>query len=73
MIRTTDVAYTNLIAESAELEKKVEHLEDYLIKARKCEIRDITLPEIHQLEEQAHYMRGYLRCLKSRIASINGF
>lgn len=70
MLRTSDEAYKRLVVEKAELQKKVEALEDFLSKARKAEIKDITLSEIHILEEQLHYMRGYLRLLNERIGSV---
>lgn len=70
MLRTSDEAYKRLVVEKAELQKKVEALEDFLSKARKAEIKDITLQEIHILEEQLHYMRGYLRLLNERIGSV---
>ena len=70
MLRTSDAAYTRLIDEKANLEKKVEAIDSFINKCRKSEIDDITLDEIHLLEEQAHYMRGYLRILKMRISKV---
>lgn len=68
MLRSSDAAYTRLIEEKANLEKKVEAIDSFINKCRKSEIDDITLDEIHLLEEeQAHYMRGYLHILKMRI------
>lgn len=70
MLRTSDAAYTRLIEEKANLEKKVEAIDSFINKCRKSEIDDITLDEIHLLEEQAHYMLGYLRILKMRISKV---
>lgn len=72
MLRTKDEAYLRLITEKADLEQKVEKLEEFLRDARKAEVKDITLEEIHTLEEQSFYMRGYLRVLNTRIASVHG-
>lgn len=72
MLRTSDEAYIRLVSEKAELEKKVEVLEEFLHKARRAEVKDISLEEIHTLEEQSFYMRGYLRVLNTRLASVHG-
>lgn len=68
MLRKSDEAYTRMYKEKCELQIKVDKLENFVILARKGEIADITLSEIHTLEEQLHYMRGYLRILKQRLA-----
>ena len=70
MLRSSDAAYTRLIEEKANLEKKVEAIDSFINKCRKSEIDNITLDEIHLLEEQAHYMHGYLRILKMRISKV---
>jgi len=70
MLRTTDEAYIRMLDEKANLEKKVEAIDSFINRCRKSEIDNITLDEIHLLEEQAHYMRGYLRILKMRISKV---
>ena len=71
MLRKSDEAYTRLYKEKCELQIKVDKLENFVILARKGEVADITLSEIHVLEEQLHYMRGYLRILKQRLAIVS--
>ena len=70
MLRRTDTEYQEIVKEAESLEEKVNKLEEFLIKCRRSEVSDITLPEIHTLEEQLHYMRGYLRTLKYRIEIV---
>ena len=67
MLRKSDEAYTRMYKEKCELQLKVDKLEDFVRKARKGEIPDTSINEIHTLEEQLHYMRGYLRILKQRL------
>ena len=64
-------AYLVLVQEKAILEKKVELLDNFVKSARLGEQKDLTTSELQLLEEQLHYMRGYLRCLNCRIGAIN--
>ena len=68
MMRKSDEEYSRMYREKCELQIK---LEDFVSKARKGEVPDTTLQEIHTLEEQLHYMRGYLRILKQRLAIVS--
>lgn len=70
MLRKTDEAYLRMLEEKANLEKRVETLDNFIKDARESKIDDITLSEIHLLEEQLHYMRGYLRILSTRIFTV---
>lgn len=73
MLKTTDAAYLRLLEEKVFLEQKVDKLDQFVLKARKGELEEavtITLSEIQLLEEQLHYMRGYLRTLNTRIANV---
>ena len=70
MLRTTDAAYTRMLEEKANLQKKVEALAEFIKKARHGEIANIELAEIHLLEEQCFYMNGYLRILNIRISRV---
>ena len=72
MLKSSDLAYFRLIEEKANLAKKVENLEAFVRSARRGENEvDLTLSELQLLEEQLHYMRGYLRCLNARISQVN--
>lgn len=70
MLKKDDDAYKRIAVEAAELKTKVTKLEIFVTRARKGEVDNITLHEIHMLEEQLHYMRGYLRILNQRLASV---
>lgn len=70
MLRKTDEAYLRMLEEKAILEKRVETLDNFIKDARESKIDNITLSEIHLLEEQLHYMRGYLRILSTRIFNV---
>lgn len=71
MLRKSDDAYMRLYKEKMELQSKVDKLESFVHDARRGDIADITLQEIHILEEQLHYMRGYLRILNQRLAIVS--
>lgn len=73
MLRASDPAYLRLIEEKANLEKKVEHLEKFVRTARLGDAPkelELTTSEIELLEEQLHYMRGYLRVLNCRLSNV---
>ena len=71
MLKSSDPAYLRLLEEKATLEKKVEALDSFIKKCRMGEVEAVTsIEEIHLLEEQLHYMRGYLRCISARIAQV---
>lgn len=70
MIKADSPAYLLLVQEKAILEKKTEHLDKFVKSARLGEQEDLTKSELELLEEQLHYMRGYLRCLNCRIGSV---
>ena len=73
MLKTTDDAYIRVLEEKAFLESKVEKLDIFVRAARRGELKDSRLDhsDIELLEEQLHYMRGYLRILNARIARID--
>lgn len=73
MIKVDSPSYLVLIQEKAILEKKVEHLDNFVKSCRLGEQdnQGITKYELELLEEQLHYMRGYLRCLNCRIEQYN--
>lgn len=73
MIKANSPAYLVLVQEKAILEKRVEHLDNFVKSAKLGEQDDqgITKNELELLEEQLHYMRGYLRCLNCRLEHYN--
>ena len=62
-----DLYYLEMVADKANLEKKVESLEADIKKALNGDVKDISIQDVEMLQEQLHYMNGYLRCLKIRI------
>ena len=62
-----DLYYLEMVADKANLEKKVESLEADIKKALNGDVKDISRQDVEMLQEQLHYMNGYLRCLKIRI------
>lgn len=70
MLKITDDAYIRMVNEKANLEKKVEKLDAFIKKALNGEVEDISKPDIELLQEQLHYMNGYLRVLKIRIQRV---
>lgn len=70
MLKKDDDTYKRIEEEASDLKTRVTKLEVFVTRARKGEIENITLHEIHMLEEQLHYMRGYLRILNQRLASV---
>ena len=70
MIKFNSDTYIRLVAEKTNLEKKVENLDDFIKRATKGEVENITKDEIDLLKEQLHYMQGYLRIVKYRIQRV---
>lgn len=73
MLKASDPAYLRMVEEKAALEKKVEALDSFVKTARLGEAPkelNLSTSEIELLEEQLHYMRGYLRVLNQRIANV---
>ena len=67
MLRTTDEAFKRMLVEQEELENKIDKLEEFIKKCRQNKVQNVTLEEIHLLEEQSTYMRGYNAVLQCRI------
>lgn len=67
MITINSDTYLIMVSEKANLEKNVEKLDAFIKKALNGDVEDISKPDIELLQEQLHYMNGYLRCLKIRI------
>lgn len=71
LLKATDDAYKRMIVERVELQKKVEALESFLREGKKGNLDNVTKDDLDLLEEQLHYMNGYLRILGFRIKRIN--
>lgn len=70
MITLNSDTYLRMVSEKANLEKKVEKLEAFIKKALNGDVEDISKADIELLQEQLHYMNGYLRVLKIRIQRV---
>lgn len=70
MLKTSDNAYIRMIAEKADLTKKVEAMNAFIDDATKGNVSGITSAEIDLLKEQKFYMEGYLRVLGIRIYKV---
>ena len=70
MITLNSDTYLRMVSEKANLEKKVEKLDAFIKRALNGEVEDISKPDIELLQEQLHYMNGYLRVLKIRIQRV---
>lgn len=70
MITLNSDVYLRMVSEKANLEKKVEKLDAFIKKALNGDVEDITKSDIELLQEQLHYMNGYLRVLKIRIQRV---
>lgn len=72
MLRTTDEAFKNMKAEQLDLKIKIDKLDNFICRCRKNEVRDVTLDEIHLMEEQRGHMMKYHELLSVRVARIEG-
>ena len=70
MITLNSDVYLRMVSEKANLEKKVEKLDVFIKKALNGDVEDISKQDIELLQEQLHYMNGYLRVLKIRIQRV---
>lgn len=70
MIKLNSDTYLRMVSEKANLEKKVEKLEAFIKKGFNGDVEDISKTDIELLQEQLHYMNGYLRVLKIRIQRV---
>ncbi len=70
MITINSDVYLRMVADKAAIEKKVEKLEAFIKKALNGDVEDISKQDIELLQEQLHYMNGYLRVLKIRIQRV---
>ena len=70
MLTLNSDEYLLMVCEKTNLQKKVEKLDAFIKKALKGDVEDITKSDIELLQEQLHYMNGYLRVLKIRIQRV---
>ena len=72
MMNVIDPAFIRMKTEKDELAHKVKKLEEFTRSARLGELPEnlINHSELQLLEEQLHYMRGYLRVLNARIQRV---
>lgn len=70
MLRANSPAYLVLVQEKAIMEKKTEILDNYVKSILKGEQDDIEAGDLEILQEQLHYMKGYLKCLTYRISRV---
>lgn len=70
MLRTSDEAFKRLVVEQEELQNKIDKLEAFIKKCRQNKIQNVTLDEIHLMEEQLKYMTAYNGVLKCRIGRV---
>lgn len=70
MITLNSDEYLRMVSEKANLEKKVEKLDAFIKRALNGDVEDISKADIELLQEQLHYMNGYLKVLKIRIQRV---
>ena len=70
MLRKSDKVFKEMVEEESELYNRVNKLDDFVKKCRLHEVPNISLDEIHLLEEQLKYMRKYLFTLRIRIDRV---
>ena len=68
MYKLTKQEIDELILEYQNINDLVILYEGDIAEYRKGSNRFVTLDDIHIIEEQLHYMRGYLRIVKIRLA-----
>lgn len=70
MMRTTDEAFKRMLVEQEELQNRIDKLETFIKKCRQNKVQNVTLDEIHLMEEQLKYMTAYNGVLKCRIGKV---
>lgn len=70
MLKTNSPAYIRAIDEKMNLEQRTEKLDTFIKEVKNNNNPDIDATDLELLEEQLHYMRGYLRVLNIRISRV---
>ena len=70
MLNAKMAAYARVLEEKAYLEQKTEKLSQFIKEVKRGEksVDELDKTDLELLEEQLHYMNGYLRVLNQRIA-----
>lgn len=73
MLNTKMASYARALEEKAFIEQKTEKLNEFIkeVKRGEREVEGLDKMDIELLEEQLHYMNGYLRVLNQRIARVS--
>lgn len=70
MLRKSDDAYKRMVEEQEQLEARINALDKMIQSCRHHGREDITLDELHLMEEQLDPMREYNSVLKIRIFRV---
>lgn len=70
MLKTNSPAYIRAVDEKMNLEQRTEKLDTFIKEVKNSNNPDIDATDLELLEEQLHYMRGYLRVLNIRISRV---
>ena len=70
MLRTTDEAFKRMVEEHAQLKERLDKLEKFINEARLGNVKNVSMFEIHLLEEELKYMVGYESILSTRIYRV---
>lgn len=70
MLRKSDDAYQRMVKEKEELDRKIASLDNMINECRHHKREDITLEELHLMEEQIAPMREYSTILGVRIFRV---
>ena len=70
MLRKSDDAYKRMVEEQEQLEARINALDKMIQRCRHHRREDITLDELHLMEEQLDPMREYNSVLKIRIFRV---
>lgn len=70
MFKSNSPAYIRAVDEKMNLEQRTEKLDTFIKEVKSSNNPDIDATDLELLEEQLHYMRGYLRVLNIRISRV---
>lgn len=70
MLKANSPAYIRAVDEKMNLEQRTEKLDTFIKEVKNSNNPDIDATDLELLEEQLHYMRGYLRVLNIRISRV---
>lgn len=70
MLKSNSPAYIRAVDEKMNLEQRTEKLDTFIKEVKNSNNPDIDATDLELLEEQLHYMRGYLRVLNIRLSRV---